>query len=213
VADALLGLGDGEEDDQQGHAHPVVQAALDVQALADARGQPRVGDHRQPQRGVGGRQHGGQGGRGPQVEPREQGQGGDGAGHDGEGQADPEQPRRQGGLAPQPAQVDPDRVGEQHQRQGRLGQPADELAGHIHLDRVQEPVADQQAEGDEGHRLADRGGPQAPRHRGVGQQRQGDRGQGPLVHASSPVGPPDPPEWGMTRHPPPGMIRRMSAGR
>jgi hypothetical protein len=87
------------------------------------------------------------GARGPQVKPREQGQGGDGAGHDGQGQADPEQPRRQGGLAPQPAQVDPDRVGEQHQRQGRLGQPADELAGHIHLDHVQEPVADQQAEG------------------------------------------------------------------
>src|SRR4029450_13482670 len=52
VTDAFFGLGDGEEDDQQGHTDAVVQAALDVETLADAGGQPPVANHRQPQRGV-----------------------------------------------------------------------------------------------------------------------------------------------------------------
>jgi hypothetical protein len=91
VADAFLGLSDGEEDDQQGDAHPVIETALDVEALADAGGEPRVGDHRQPQGGIGGGQHGGQRGGGPQVQLGEQDQGGQGADHDGEGQTDSEQ--------------------------------------------------------------------------------------------------------------------------
>jgi hypothetical protein len=112
---ALLGLGDGEEDDQQGHADPVIQAALDVEALADAGGEPPVADHRQPERGVGGGQDGGQSGRRPQVQLGEQGQPGQGAGHDGERQAQAQQPCRQRRLAPQRAQVDPGGVGEQDQ--------------------------------------------------------------------------------------------------
>jgi hypothetical protein len=104
-----------EEDDQQRDAHAVVQAALDVEALADARRQAPVADHRQPEGGVGRGQHGGQGRRRPQVQPGQQRQAGHGAGHDGEGQADAEQAGRDQRLAPQPAQVDPDGVGEQHQ--------------------------------------------------------------------------------------------------
>ena len=43
-----------------------------------------------------------------------------------------------------------------------FGQVADELVGRVGLDQVQDPVAGQVAEGDEGHGLADRGGPQSP---------------------------------------------------
>ena len=77
---------------------------------------------------------------------------------------------------PQPAPVDPDRVTEQHQGQGRFGQVADELVGRVGLDQVQDPVADQVAEGDEHHGLADRGGPQPPRHRAIGDQHDGNCG-------------------------------------
>jgi hypothetical protein len=53
---------------------------------------------------------------------------------------------------------------------------------------VQDPVADQQAEGDEHHRLGHRRGRQPPRHGGVADQQQGDPGQPPLVHAPSTLG-------------------------
>jgi len=99
AADALLGLGDGEDDDQQGYAYAVIQAAFDVEALPDAGGQPLVADHRQPEGGVCGGKDGGEGSGGPQVQLGEQGQAGQGADHDGEWQADAEQPGRQGGLA------------------------------------------------------------------------------------------------------------------
>ena len=133
MATAFLGLGDGEEDDQQGHAHAVVEAALDVEALADAGGQPWVGDHRQPQRRVGWSQDGGQGGGLPQVQLRKERQAGQGTSHDRERQPDPEQASRNQGLAPEPAEVHPDGVTEQHQGQGGFGKLAHELVGGIGL--------------------------------------------------------------------------------
>jgi hypothetical protein len=145
--------------------HTVVQAALDIQALADAGGQPLVADHRQPKRRIGGGQNGGQGGRRPDVQLGEQGQAGQGAGHDGEWQANPEQPYRQPSLPAEAAQVDPDGVGEQHQGQGGLGQQPNVLVGDLDLDQVQDPVADQQAEGDKDHRLGDHRGLQPARQR------------------------------------------------
>ena len=67
-------------------------------------------------------------------------------------------PTRRAGtvLAAQGAKVDPDRVGEQHQGEGRLGQQPYELVGDVDIDQVQGPDADQQTEGDEEHRLGDR---------------------------------------------------------
>jgi hypothetical protein len=76
----------------------------------------------------------------------------------------------------QPAPVDPDRVGEQHQGQGGFGQVADELVGRVRLDQVQDPVARQQAEGDEHHGLADWRGMQPTRDRAIGDQHDGDGG-------------------------------------
>jgi hypothetical protein len=161
---------------------------LDVEALADARRQAPVADHRQPEGGVGRGQHGRQRGRRPQVQPGQQGQPGHGAGDDGERQADAEQAGRDQRLAPQPAQVDPDGITEQHQGEGRLGQVADELAGRVGLDQPQRPVAGHQPDGHEHHGLGDGCGRQPPRHRRIADQHQCDPGQGPSVHASSEVG-------------------------
>jgi hypothetical protein len=181
----LLGLGDGEEDDQQRHADAVVEATLHIEALTDAGGQAQVADHRQPEGGVGGGQDGGQGGRGPQVQLRKQGQAGQGACHDGEGEAGAEQPGRHQRLAPQPAQVDPDGVGEQHQGQGGLGQEAHELVGAFGLDQAEGPAAGQQAGGGEDHRLRHHRRLQPRRDGAIADQQQRDGGEDPLVHASS----------------------------
>jgi hypothetical protein len=59
-----------------------------------------------------------------------------------------------------------------------FGRVADELVGLVGLDQVQDPAADQQAEGQEHHGLADRGGPQPPRHRAIGDQQKGIGGIG-----------------------------------
>ena len=50
---AGLGLGDGEPDEQQGHADPVVEPRLDVQSLPDAGGKARIGDDGLTERGIG----------------------------------------------------------------------------------------------------------------------------------------------------------------
>jgi hypothetical protein len=85
----------------------------------------------------------------------------------------------------EPAPVDPDGVTEQHQGQGGFGQVADELGDRVGVDEVQELVAGQQAKGDKDHGLADRGGPQPPRHRAIGDQHDRDGREGPMIHAHS----------------------------
>ena len=46
----------GERDQQQGDADPIVEAALDVQSLTDARWEPWLGHHRLAERGIGRRE-------------------------------------------------------------------------------------------------------------------------------------------------------------
>ena len=86
--------GDGERDREQGYAHPVVEAALDVQPLADARGEVLVGDDGLTERRIGGCQHDRQDGR---LGPRhvvEDDAGGEGAGDDRQRKTDAEQAGR-----------------------------------------------------------------------------------------------------------------------
>ena len=53
---------------------------------------------------------------------------------------------------------------------------AHELVGGVHVDQVQDTVADQQTQGDKDHRLSDHGGLQPPRHRPVAEQQHRDGG-------------------------------------
>ena len=57
---AGLGLGERDRDEEQRHAEAVVEAALDVEPLADPRRDPLVGDDRLAERGVRAREHDGE---------------------------------------------------------------------------------------------------------------------------------------------------------
>ena len=57
AGDLGLDVGDRDGREQQRHADPVVEPALDVEPLADPLRHARLGDDRLPQRGVGRRQH------------------------------------------------------------------------------------------------------------------------------------------------------------
>ena len=57
---ALLGLGDRERDEEQGHADAVVEAALDIEALADPDGQASGGHDGLTEGGVSGREDDGE---------------------------------------------------------------------------------------------------------------------------------------------------------
>ena len=177
-----LGLDVGERDsrEQQRHADPVVQAALDVQALADPRRDPRLGDDRLPERCVGRRQH----------DPEDHGlldrqraedrRRRDGAESDGQRQADAEQPQRQSDVAAKLPQVDARGVAEEDQRERCLGQRSHRRTRAGHIDPVEHLGADQHADGDEHHRRRDRRPRQPLGDRGDAEQRKGDDGEGPF---------------------------------
>ena len=50
---ALVGEGDGKRDEEQRDADPVVETALDVEALSNPHGEAWGGDDRLPERGIG----------------------------------------------------------------------------------------------------------------------------------------------------------------
>ena len=102
----LFRLCDGQRNEEQRHADAVVEPALDVQALADARGQTLVGDDRLPQRRIRRSEDDGQHERLGPRESREDGGRQRGSGGDGQRQPDAEQPNGQPDLLSQQAQVD-----------------------------------------------------------------------------------------------------------
>ena len=99
--DVLFRLRNGQRNEEQRDANAVVEPAFDVQALADARREPLVGDDRLAQRRVGrgedDRQHESLG----PCEPRDDGGRDHRAGCDGERQPDPEQPYGKAYFSPQ----------------------------------------------------------------------------------------------------------------
>ena len=162
--------GNGRE--QQRHADPVVEPALDVQALADPARDARLGDDRLAEGGVGRRQDH------PRITAsqkvswskitrrRKRSEG------DRQRQADPEQAHRHRDLAPQLSEVDARGVGEEHERQRRLGQRSHGRAGARDVDSVEDLRADQEPDRDEQDRGRDRRSRQPLRDGGDGDQRQ-----------------------------------------
>ena len=125
AGDLGFDVGDRDRGEQQRHADAVVEAALDVEALADPLRHARLGHDRLPERGVGRRQHDredhrlldGQLAEAPrQPRPRPS--------SDRQRQPDAEQAHGHADGAPQRAEVDPRGVREQHERERRLGQRA-----------------------------------------------------------------------------------------
>ena len=166
----LVGLRDREGDEEQGHADPVVQAALDVQPLTNADGQAWIRDDGLPERRVRRREHDRQHQRLRPQELTEEHSRDDRAREDRQRQPDSEQARGQRDFPAQRHEVDPRGVGEQHERERRLGKRAHAAA----VDREVEPAQDfaphQQAGADEQHRsgedrpLEPSGQPRIPEH-------------------------------------------------
>ena len=127
VAEGFLGRGHGDEQGDERRGDPVVETALDVERPPDPRRNGLVGDDRQAERRVGGRQDGGdQRRRGPaDVGKHEVGQ--QRTGHDRERQTDEQQPVGQSRVALDVPQLDRRRIGEQQQGQGQLGDGEDRL--------------------------------------------------------------------------------------
>ena len=75
---------------------------------------------------------------------------------DGQRQSRPEQSQRQADAAAKLPQVDAGGVGEEDQRQRRLGQVPGEGAGADEIDAVEGAGTEKQPEGDEDHRWCDR---------------------------------------------------------
>ena len=120
--DVRFDIGGGDGGEQERHADPVVEPALDVQALADPARDARIGDDRLAERGVGRRQDDPDDGRLPEGQLAEDRRRRERTESDGQGQADPEQANRHRELAAQLAEVDAGGVGEEDEGERRLGQ-------------------------------------------------------------------------------------------
>jgi hypothetical protein len=169
-------------DEEQRHADAVVQPGFDVEPLADPRGQALVRDHRLPERGVCGSEDDREEQRLAEAERAVERVRESEACGDGERQPDPEQPKRDCVLLLQRGQVDPGRVREQHQREGRLGEQPDRLAVHADVDPAEPLASEQQTCGQEEDRRGDRGPVEAPRNQGVDDHDGRDDRQGPFGH-------------------------------
>ena len=101
-----VSLRDRERDREERHAEAVVQPALDVESLADARRQVWVRDDRLAERGVGRREDDGNDHRFGPRDAVEQERAHDRSGHDRERQPDGQEAGRNPVLASQDVQVD-----------------------------------------------------------------------------------------------------------
>ena len=157
IRDPGSDVGDGDGGEEQRHADPVVQAALDVQPLADSLGNARLGDDGLSQRRVGGRQHDRQDqglGDGQLGEDHSRDGGPDG---NSQRQADAEQAHRQADLD---CAARAGRCARRHRREPAPGspRPACGRPSSSPRDRSrQAPSARQQSDADEQHRRGDRG--------------------------------------------------------
>jgi len=129
LAEPFLGGHDSDEEGDQWRRDAIVEPALDIQRSSDPRRNGLVGDHRQPQRRVGGRQDGGDQccRRPPDLGKHQVCQ--QRARNDRERQPDEQQPAGHTGIAFDIPQPDRGGIGEQQQGQGQLGDGEDRLVG------------------------------------------------------------------------------------
>ena len=153
---ALLGLRDREGDEEERDADPVVESALDVEALANADRKARHGHDRLAERRVGRREDDRDHERLRPAQRVQEGERGDEAEEDRERKPDPEQARRSPELAAQRAEVDPRGVGEEHDGERCLGQDLDLDSGGRGVDETERVRPDQETRSREHHRRGDR---------------------------------------------------------
>ena len=170
--DVLVGGGEGNEDGDGGEHEAVVEAAFDVEGLADADGDARVGDDGLAEGGVSGREDGGDERSFPNAEAGEQEEARPGTGEDGEREADAEQAEGKLGLHAEAGEVDADGVGVEDENEGGFGEDADGAAVDFEVEDVESFGAEEDAGEDEEDRAGEEGRFNAPRYEAVD---EGDR--------------------------------------
>ena len=173
----LLGRGRSDEKGDEWRRDPVVETALDVERSPNPRRNGLVGDDRQAERRVGGRQDRGDQcrRRPPDLGKHEVGQ--QRAGHDRQRQPDEQQPAGQTGVALDVPQPDRRRIGEQQQGQRQLGDGHDRLVGQRERENIQPARTQDRAGGDEHHRAGDPPPVELRRHQRVGHDDDRESGQ------------------------------------
>ena len=148
---------DGERDEEERHADPVVEATLDVEALTDSDGETTRRDDDLTERGIrrgeDDREHESFGPR----EVSEERDCGDEPGDDREREPDPQQPRGHTKRASKCLQVDARRIGEEDDRECRFGERLDLEPGRCGIDEVERLHTDDEAGCHEEHGRGDPG--------------------------------------------------------
>jgi hypothetical protein len=109
-------------------------------------------------------------------------------GHDRQRQPDREQAKRQDKLAAECCEVDPRCVREEHDRQRRLGNPADGFAPDRRVEPTQNVRARHDAAGDEHHRRSDHRPQKPSRDRRVREDEERNRDETRAAQPHSPPG-------------------------
>ena len=156
VAGLGASAGQRRQHQHRGQRDAVVEAALHVEALPDADRHERAAHDRLPERRVRRREDRGEQQRLHGIEPREDEQRDARAERDRERHADREQARRKAALPPQAAEVDPRRVGEEHEHERQLGEPVHDVVVGGQTEPPEPGAADHEPDRHEDHRGRDR---------------------------------------------------------
>ena len=132
---AFVGLGNGERDEEERHAEAVVEPALHIEALPDPGRDAPVRHDRLPEGGIRARQDDREDERLDEADPGEDDGAGQCPGRNGHGKAEPEEARRDAELVAKGRDRDPRGVGEEDERQRRLGQQLDRLAAELQVEQ------------------------------------------------------------------------------
>ena len=176
----------GERNQQQWHADPVVEAALDIEALADPRRKAWLGHDRFSERRIGWGEHDRQHDRLNHVELSEHERGGHGSGDDREGEPNAQQARRNRILVSEKSHLDPGGICEQDDRERRFRQDANADAVRPRRQPVGDHRSYQDTDEDEHHRAGDGSVGQPPRHSSDAKHGGGDDREFPFHDVTLP---------------------------
>ncbi len=188
-----------QEQEQDGHADAIIEAALDVERFAYFHRNRRVGHDGLAERRVGRREHGREDRDLQQAELLEDRNAHTKAEGDGERQSDQEQTLRQREAAPQNPEIGVRRIREQDEGQGKLGEQTQPFGINVELEDSEPAGAREQPKGSVNDRATDQGPLETTGKHAVKKDKPGQDRQVP-IHPRSPFH-----GWGWTdrrRRPP-----------
>ena len=169
----LLGLRQGQEERQERHGQTIVEAGLDVEGLAQARGDTRVAHDRLAQGSVGGGEDGSHDSRLPEREVGEQQRRDGRSQRDGERHPYAEEAQRQSLVLAQGREVGARGIGEEHDREGDLAQQQHGVLVERELGNTKSRGTEDDTRRDEHERRRKDRSFQPPRHEAEGEHHGG----------------------------------------